>query len=477
MTRIILKLSFRLGLCLLGAISLGAWTVGPDYRQPASPVSGGWVAAPESRVAPGVTDWWAGFGDPMLSSVVARALARNLDIEQARARLLQARARARAAGAALLPAAEASGGADHDGQSLQSPIGALVKHLPGYQRQYDQYQLGAEASWEIDLFGGLHREREAASAGARASADELAGTRVMVAADAADAYLQVRAYQARIAIALRQVGVRRDLIDLVGRRASQGVASDRDLHEALAELEGVRAGLPPLTAGLEAQFNRLDVLMGAQPGTWRATLATPEPIPSAPSVNHAEGRADLLRRRPDIAASEQRLIAANALIGATLSDYYPKVSISGLVGLDSLSTTQLFSGGAVTNQIGAGLRWRLFDFGRVDAEVAQARGRHAEALAAWRQAVLRGAGEVETALTDLTQQEARSDALAAQIADLSVARRQAREAYEAGAVSLIEVRDADRDLLAASDALAQTQADADRAAVAAYRALGGGWSE
>jgi outer membrane protein TolC len=176
-----------------------------------------------------------------------------------------------------------------------------------------------------------------------------------------------------------------------------------------------------------------------------------------------------------VAAAEQRLIAANAQIGEAISDYYPKLSISGLLGLDSVDASRLFTGAALQHQIGAGLRWRLFDFGRVDAEVSGARGGYAEVLAAWRQTVLTAASEVETALSDLTQRQARAARLTREIDDLRVARGQAQLAYEAGAISLLEVRNADRDLLAASDDLAQTRADAARAAVAAYRALGGGW--
>jgi NodT family efflux transporter outer membrane factor (OMF) lipoprotein len=321
----------------------------------------------------------------------------------------------------------------------------------------------------------LRRGREAATAAAWASVADLRAVQLAIAADTADAYLQIRAYQARLSVARQQGSVQEDLVGLLERRASQGVASDRELRQAQAERERVRASIPPLVAALEAQFNRLDVLMGAQPGTWRGELATAADIPSAPSVSAAEGPPSLLRRRPDVAAAEQRLIAANAQIGQAISEYYPKLSISGLLGLDSIDASSLFAARAAQRQIGAGLRWRLFDFGRVDAEVGEARGGYAEALAAWRETVLTAAGEVETALSDMVQRQERAAALAREIKDLRVARGQAEQAYEAGAISLIEVRDADRDLLAAADDLAQTRADAARDAVAAYRALGGGW--
>jgi len=275
-------------------------------------------------------------------------------------------------------------------------------------------------------------------------------------------------------VARRQEAVRQDLVTLLTLRQGEGVSPERELHEAQAELDAVRAAVPPLAAGLEAQLNRLDVLMGAQPGTWRSELSADGPIPAPPSVAFAMTPADLLRRRPDVIAAEQRVMAANARIGAAISDYYPKVSIQALLGVDSLDASQVFSGRAFQRQVAAGFRWRLFDFGRIDAEVAAAKGKDAEALAAYRSSVFHAAEEVEDAFSNLTEDKARAAALDRQIAELTVARRQAEEAYEGGVISLIEVRDADRDILNASDQLAQAKAGAARAAVASFRALGGG---
>ncbi len=474
-----MKSPIALSLLLLAgaAPGLAAAAVGPNYTPPQVALTPAYHSAPPASGAPAppLDAWWEGFDDPALTRVVERAMARNLDIEQAADRLAQSRAAAQAAGAALWPEATATGSVSHVQQSMLSPIGEIGQHLPGFQRSYGEYGLGAAASWEIDLFGGLRRGREAARADAMAAADDLQAVRTSIAAEAADAYLQVRAFQARIAVAERQEAVEQDLVDLLARRASQGVSADRELREAEAELEGVRAQIPPLRAGLDAELNRLDVLMGAQAGTSRAELAAPADTPAPPALAAGDGPADLLRRRPDVMAAERRLAAANARIGAAIADYYPKVSISGLLGLDSLNASRLFTGAAVAHQIGAGLSWRLFDFGRIDAEVAQAKGRDAEALAAYRQIVFRATEEVEDAFSDLVQQEARAGALQRQIDQLAVARQQAELAYEQGATSLVEVRDADRDLLAASDQLAQARAGGARAAVAAFRALGGGW--
>jgi NodT family efflux transporter outer membrane factor (OMF) lipoprotein len=348
--------------------------------------------------------------------------------------------------------------------------------VPGFERNIDDDTLGLGAAWEIDLFGGLRRGRQAARADADASAAQTQAVKVAIEADAADAYLQIRAYQARIAVADHQQRVEEDLVALLNRRLAQGVSAERELHLAEAALEGVRASVPPLTTGLEAELNRLDVLMGAQPGTYRVELASSGAIPSPPSLADALTPADLLRRRPDVIAAEARLRAANARIGAAVSEYYPKLSLSALVGVDSLAASTLFYGDALQSQFAAGLRWRLFDFGRIDGEVASARGKNAEALAAYRQSVLKAAEEVENALTGLSDERARALSLQRQILALATARRQAEDAYEGGVSSLIEVRDADRDLLVASDQLVQARAGAARAAVASFRALGGGWS-
>jgi NodT family efflux transporter outer membrane factor (OMF) lipoprotein len=300
--------------------------------------------------------------------------------------------------------------------------------------------------------------------------------RVSVAAEAADAYLQVRAYQARLAVARRQQTVEQHLVDLLTRQRGEGVASDRELRQASAALEGVRATLPPLKAGEEAQLDRLDVLMGAPAGAYAAEIAAEAPLPAPPSLASLGAPADLLRRRPDIVAAERRLAASDARIGAAIADYYPKVSVTGALGLESLDASRFFVTDALQHTLTGGLRWRLFDFGRVDAEVAQAKGREAEALAAYRQTVYRATAEVETAVSNLVQSQAQAAALNRQIAELTRARDQAQEAYQGGVISLIEVLDADRELLAASDQLALAKAQAARAAVASFRATGGGWT-
>ena len=463
----------RLSSLLLCTITLAGCTVGPDYHRPELSLTPAFISgAIMTPAADG--HWWTSFGDALLDRVVERALAQNLDIAAAAARVDQARGAAQAAGAALLPSADATGSAEETSTSRRTPIGAASEQL-GFSRDYALYQAGAQASWEIDLFGGLRRGREAARAEFAGSQAEADAIRLSIAAETVDAYLQLRGLQARLAVAERQLANEQSLVDLIRQRVEQGISADRELNRTLGERSGIEASLAPLRAGIAGQLNRLDVLMGAQAGTWAVELKTQGVIPLAPDPSGSAVPADQMRRRPDIVAAERRLAAANARIGVAIADYYPRLSLSGLLGVASVGTAGLFTGSAVQASGTAGLRWRLFDFGRVDAEVVQARGRTAEMLALYRGSVLRATAEVETALTRLAEQRNAVGAFEAQVAALTVSRDQVRQAYQGGVIALVDVLDADHALLEASDQLENARAEAGRASVAAIRALGGGW--
>jgi NodT family efflux transporter outer membrane factor (OMF) lipoprotein len=422
-----------------------------------------------------IDTWWTGFNDPMLVTIVKRSLDQNLDLAASLARVQQARAGADAAGAQLLPTVDLNIQGSAERQSLNGPIGEIGKHLPGYNRNQRLYDVGAAASWEIDLFGGLHREAAASTDEFEAAEAEHAGIRISVAADAADAYMQVRGYQARLTVALDQIRVNTDLLNVIRLRHGSGVSTDRELAQAEGLLKQAQATVPLLRISLEAQLNRLDVLMGAQPGTYAQELEAPGEVPLVPAIGKNDEPLDVLRRRPDIIAAERRLAASNERIGAAIADYYPKISLSGALGFESLSLNHLVTP-ASFQPIGTGaIRWRLFDFGKVDAEVAQAHGSNEEALALYKQAALKAAEDVENAFMALTQTEVRTQELQDEVASLTRARDLSQQSYQAGVIPLTDVLDADRQLLAARDDLASNRADAARAAVRSFRALGGGW--
>ncbi len=433
------------------------------------------AARTPDRPAPALDRWWDGFGDAELTALVDRALAQNLDLAQADARLVQARAQARAAGAALLPAAQATAQGQYQRQSLENPTARLESAFPGYGRDQQLYDAGASASWDVDLFGGLRKTAQAARAQYQASAAARAGARLAVAAGTADAYVAFRELQARLAVARDQARAQDRLLALTRLQFSRGVAARLQVDQAQGGEAAVLASIPALQSALEAQRDALEVLVGVTPGSLAAELAAPAAIPAAPGVDPSGGPAALLRRRPDIIAAERQLAAADAHVGAALAEYYPKITVSGVLGYEASDLGQLIGPQAWQPQGLVGLRWRLFDFGRVDAEVAAARGARAEALAAWRQSVLKATADVESALVDLVRREDQARVLDSGEAALARARDEAQAAYVAGHVSLVEVLDAEDRLLAARDQRLQARSQAARAAIAAFKALGGGW--
>jgi hydrophobe/amphiphile efflux-1 (HAE1) family protein/NodT family efflux transporter outer membrane factor (OMF) lipoprotein len=469
------------GLILLLGMFLQGCSVGPKYKAPPPP--GAELVPFHNKLevsnfrdtpAPSLDEWWNGFKDPMLVTIVQRALNQNLDLAASLERVNQARAVALAAGARLFPTGELDASATTEHQSLEGNLGKISRNDPAFRRNIHEYTVGPAASWELDVAGRIRHNAAAARDEVQAAEANRIGTRIIIAADAADAYLQVRGYQARIAIAKSQIETDEHLLKLVENRYEAGAATKREIEQSQALLQQARSTLPTLRLALEKQLNRLDVLMGAQPGTYAHELDTVTPVPSVPGIAN-QGPTDVLRRRPDIIAAERRLAASNERIGVTLAEYYPKISLAGVLGFDSLNSGSLFTSGGFQPAAGAGLRWRLFDFGRVNAEVKRARSINAEAWVDYRQAVLKAAEDVENALASLAETEAYSVEVQAEVRSLTRARDLSMDAYRAGSITLTDVLDADRQLLTAQDQLAASRADAARAAVGAFRSLGGGW--
>ncbi|MDN6884586.1 NodT family efflux transporter outer membrane factor (OMF) lipoprotein [Variovorax sp. 1140] len=469
-------------LATLIAASLAAGcAVGPDYVRPETPLPGQYLGQPaiDARSATANADllaWWTGFGDPQLARFVTLALAQNLDLAQASARVAQARAGLGAANAALLPSGNISGQAARAYQSVETPLGQVLNSRPGFDRYGNAYETNLGASWEVDVFGGLRRGREAALAEYQASEAGAAATRLTVAAQTADIYISIRGLQTRLDVTRHQVRTQQELLSIVNLLYGKGLAAELQVRQAEGALAQVRASVPVLEAGLEAAMNALDVMLGSFPGTHRAELADVGAIPVAPRITDAGTPGDLLRRRPDLIAAERRLAASNARIGVAIAEYYPKLSLSGLIGsATSASSGNLFTSGASQAAGVLGLRWRLFDFGRINAQIDLAKGQDAEMLAAYRLAVLRATEDVENAFSALVKREEQARVLAQGVDSLGRARGASFEAYQKGVVSLIEVLQADENLLRASDARVQAQTESARAAVVAFKALGGGW--
>ncbi|MBP1143731.1 efflux transporter outer membrane subunit [Pseudomonas congelans] len=460
---------------------LSGCAVGPDYRRPDAPLPDRYLTQP--RGAANITAhplvsaaWWDGFDDPLLSSFVSRALAQNLDLAQASAQLAQARAGADAATAALLPAGNIDAQTARAHQSVETPLGQVLNSAPGYDRYGNSYEANLTASWELDVFGGLRRSRQAALAEYQASQAGVAAARLAVAARTADTYITIRGLQARLAITRRQVQTRQDLLEKVQLLYERGLSPEYEVRQIEAELLQVQATVPILQTGLDAAMNALDVMLGVPPGTHRSSLAEAGPIPHTPELASTGTPADLLRRRPDLIVAERRLAASNARIGVAISEYYPKLSLSALLGsATAVSSGNLFTGGASQSAGVLGLRWRLFDFGRVNARISQAKGQEAEALAAYRQSVLRATEDVENAFSSLANRGTQAAMLDKGEAALASARQSSFASYSKGAASLIEVLRADEKMLQVADANAQAKVESAQAAVAVFKALGGGW--
>ncbi|MGN8275636.1 efflux transporter outer membrane subunit [Pseudomonas sp. SMN5] len=466
---------------LVGASLMAGCTVGPEYQRPDAELSDRFLGQSSVEQRRGTTQaslttWWEGFGDPALNDFIAKALEQNLDLVQASARVAQARAGLGAANAALLPSGNISGQAARAYQSVETPLGQVLDSNPGFDRYGNAYELDLGASWELDVFGGLRRGQEAALAEYQASEAGAAATRLAVAAQTADIYIALRGLQTRIDIANRQIKTQQDLLEKVQLLYTKGLAASYQVRQTEGALAQVQATVPVLQTGLDAAMNALDVMLGTPPGTHRRQLAETHSIPLPPQISGMGTPADLLRRRPDLIVAERRLAASNARIGEAIAEYYPKFSLGALLGsATSVSAGRLFSGGASQASGALGLRWRLFDFGRINAQIDQAKGQEAEALAAYRQSALRATEDVENALSALVNRESQATTLTAGEASLSEARQSSFIAYQKGAASLIDVLNADETLLQASDARAQARTESARAAVAAFRALGGGW--
>lgn len=466
---------------LISASLVAGCAVGPDYKKPEVPLPDHYLGQTqlEQRSATSnanLATWWEGFGDPQLSRFVLMALDQNLDMVQASARIAQARSGLGSARAALLPSGNVSAQAARNHQSLETLIGQLLNAVPGYDRDGSLYEVNLSAGWELDVFGGLRRGQEAAAAEYQAAQAGEIATRLAVAAQTADLYITIRGLQARLGIARQQLDTQQQLLSKVNMLYSKGLAPRLHVQQAEGAVAQVNATIPVLEAGLDSAMNALDVMLGVAPGTYRSEFGKAGPIPVAPQISSAGSPADLLQRRPDLIVAERRLVVANAKIGVATSEYYPKLALSALIGTAStISGGNLLSAGANQATGVLGLRWRLFDFARINSQIDLAKGQEAEALAAYRQAVLRATEDVENSISALVKREEQASILLQGEKSLSQARDSSFAAYQKGVVSLIDVLHADENLLRTSDAKVQAQIESARSAVAAFKALGGGW--
>jgi NodT family efflux transporter outer membrane factor (OMF) lipoprotein len=470
----------------LPALVLAGCTVGPNYSRPATAVPERYA---EAATQAGPTDaelagWWQIFGDPELDALVNRAIAQNLDVQTAAARIREARAREIVAGAAALPEVDAQALATRQrisehaipvppGAGGGGNIGSFG--LPG--SEFNTFRIGFDASWEIDLFGRTRRSMEAARARSGAALWDRRDLQVTAAAEVANAYFRLREVQARLATAEAEVARQQRFERLVSARARGGLVTGQDLEQQRSERSTAAAAIPVLSAQADAQIHALGVLTGEIPEALVAELGKPAALRAAAAPVPPGLPSELLRRRPDVRAAERELAASTADIGVAVADLYPRFSLTAAPALVSTALASLLEWGSRSYSIGAPLDWPIFNGHRTRANIAVANARQEQALIAYRKTVLTALQDVEDALS-------RTDADRSQLADLeqalgTAARAEdiARTRYGGGLVTYSDVLLAQAQRLKLEDQVIQTRGALARDTAALFKALGGGWPE
>lgn len=465
-------------------------TVGPDFRRPTLDVPAAWSAASSktqaSQVDAAPVDaeaWWTRFNDPELSSLIARATAQNLDARAAALRIAEARAQRDASAAGQWPGVTADAGYQTTRLSESTPTGALFSKLgkaPGpsavsIPNPYDQYQLGFDASWEIDLFGRIRRSLEAAKADVQASVEDARAVRVSMLGDVGRAYIDLRGAQLKRQIVQADIATEQDLLSLAGQRRGAGLASQIDVASAAAQALSGQAQLPALDRQITQDINQLGKLMAREPGALRAELEVARPIPPAPPRVPVGLPADLARRRPDIRESEARLHAATARVGVATADLFPRLTLGAQGGYQAQHPAQLLDWASRFLIAGPSIELPIFDAGRRRATVRLQGVRAQEAALDYRRTVLSALHEVDNALAAYDADQSRRDLVAQAVARNREALDLARQRYAGGVASFITVLDAERTLQQNQLALADGEAAISTDLIGLYKALGGGW--
>ncbi|WAK03223.1 efflux transporter outer membrane subunit [Methylobacter sp. YRD-M1] len=456
---------------LLLLCSLAGCTMGPDYRPPSLAVPDHWQA--EKNTGPDLKfttseklrTWWKSFGDPGLDRLMELALTDNLDLKMALARIDQARADRRSIRAELFPQISVSAGGQRH-QNL-SPI---------YARgvRFNLFELGFDALWEVDLFGRLQRQLEAASADLEAAEEEHAQALVTLTAELARSYVEYRNLQNQLRITRSNLEAQRHTLKLTERLFNEGVGTRHDVVRARAQAENTEAQLPTLEAGVNATLRQLEVLIGRQPGALDGELKATAALPIAPAQQLLTSPTETIRWRPDVHVAERRLAAATALQGAAIAELFPKISLSAFLGLRSTDVETLFKSAAFSYSTAANLLQPLLNFGRIQAGIDLTKAQQQEAYLVYEKTVLEALSETETALTRYLKEEVRRQTLARAVEDQRESVRLSQLRYQEGVITFLDVLDAQRALYAAEIELARSEAETSTNLIAFYKALGGG---
>jgi multidrug efflux system outer membrane protein len=459
-------------LLLLPLLLASACTVGPDYHAPETRAAPEWLEAG----APGQVDlqWWDRFGDPQLSALVQRAVASSPDLKEAEGRLAEARANRDATAGGRLPSVTAKGSATENvlSKNGQLPIG----NIPGFQREFPLYDLGFDASWEIDLWGRRTRQMQGATARLESATYAKRDVMLTLIAEVVRSYMDLRAAQADAATAEAQAMSNAELARLTRLRFDHGEASRLDLDRADAAAKASAAAVPNAKAQASAAAYRIATLVGVPPEQVVPELQAPAPLPASPDAILVGLRSELLERRPDVRRAERDLAAATADIGVATADLFPRFSLLGSLGQQARTPGDLVSGDSFRLQIGPSFSWPIFQGGTIRAQIRAADARADQAAARYEKAVVGALSDSEAAINRFLNARAAAEDAAASLAREQGAFALAQQRADRGEDDRLTLERARQSLLSAQQRDQQARAAKAQAATSLYKALGGGWS-
>jgi multidrug efflux system outer membrane protein len=482
---------------LLACALTGCTVVGPDFLKPKAEVPPAWTKTglePAGKTPsmattqPAAEAWWESFHDPVLTSLIGKAAAANLDLRESALRIAEARAQRQITAAAELPTL--SGNASYTNTrisettaegSIFSSLGkggqGLPIKIPSFPNPYNQYQIGFDASWEPDLFGGVHRSVEAAEADTQASEEDARDALVSLEAEVARDYIDLRSAQAQLAITKRNVVTQQETRALAEQRFRAGLGTALDVSNATAQVRNTESQSPPFGRSIASDINQLSQLLAREPGALTAELETAKPVPPVQPQVPVGLPGDLLRRRPDIRAAEARLHAATAREGVAVAALFPSVTFDLPFGTQAETFPKLADWASRFYSIGPSLTVPIFEGGKLRASIKLADLQEKEAAVDYARTVLNAMHEVENALVAYGTEQRRRDLLEATLAQNRDAFTLAQQRYRSGVTTFLDVLDAERSEEQTELALAVSNAAISTDLVALYKALGGGWSE